>query len=122
VLIWSAQYHTPEQRHWVIKRMHDIGRLTGFQSARQIAGGCQAAWNKAASMGHGDPYHPPADLHSRIPQSVWTRPRRIDERIKELDEHSTGKVVLSTAERPKYALGLLCMESDFKNLDLQEDG
>jgi len=101
--------------------MHDIGRLTGFQSARQIAGGCQAAWNKAASMGHGMPYQPPTEVHLQVPESVWTRPRRIDERIKELDEDDSGKVVLSTAERPKYALGLLSMEEDFKKLDLRED-
>ena len=73
-------------------------------------------------MGHGMPYQPPADLHLQVPQSVQPQPRRIDERIKELDGDNVGRVVLSTAERPKYALGLLCMEEDLRKLDLREDG
>ena len=53
-------------------------------------------------------------------RTVWTRPRRIDDRLKELDDN-TGKVVLSTAERPKYALGLLSMEHDLERLNLSDD-
>jgi hypothetical protein len=116
----SLQYQNPQQRHWLIKRMHDIGRLTGWQSSRQIAGGCEAAWKKAASMGRGPPYHPPPELSFEIPPSVWTRPRRIDERIRE-EADNKGKVVLSTAERPKYALGLLSMADDFEKLELSDD-
>ncbi len=54
-----------------------------------------------------------------MPQSVWTRPRRIDERIRELDDDE-AKIVLSSSERPQYALGLLSMEDDLRKLDLQD--
>jgi len=71
-------------------------------------------------MGRGPPYHPPPELVIEVPQSVWTRPRRIDERIKELTDDNE-KIVLSSSERPQYALGLLSMEDDLKKLDLRED-
>ncbi len=51
---------------------------------------------------------------------MWTRPRRIDDRIKELSD-ADEKLVLSPSERPQYALGLLSMEGDLEKLVLTED-
>lgn len=71
-------------------------------------------------MGRGPPYEPPPELVVDVPQSVWMRPRKIDERIRELGDEES-KVVLSSSERPHYAFGLLSMEDDLKRLDLEDE-
>ena len=98
-----------------------MARLTGWQSARQIADGCEAAWTKAAQFNRGPPYQRAAELELSVPPSVWTSPRRIDRRISELDKNEGRYVLLSKSERAHYALGLLSVEQDFERLELQED-
>ncbi|KAI0478787.1 hypothetical protein GGR56DRAFT_689771 [Xylariaceae sp. FL0804] len=58
LFVAGIQYQTDDQRHWLVRRMHDTARLTGWQSAHQIADGCQSAWAKAAQYGRGPPWHP----------------------------------------------------------------
>lgn len=101
--------------------MHDIARLTGWQSARQIANGCESAWRKAADLGHGPGYERDPGLTAEEHESVWENPRRIDARIKELSGDE-DKLVLAKSERAHYALGLLSVEQDLEKLDLQERG
>ncbi|KAH8889712.1 hypothetical protein GQ53DRAFT_782857 [Thozetella sp. PMI_491] len=113
-------FQTMPQRHWTIKRLHHIARLTGWQSARQIANGCESAWTKAAAMGRGPPYQRPPELEKQYPPSVWANPRRIDRRIQEVDGDN-NRVVLAKTERAHYALGLLGVEQDLENLVLQDD-
>ncbi|KAK4126323.1 fungal transcriptional regulatory-like protein [Parathielavia appendiculata] len=108
------------QRHWTIRRLRDIARLTGFQSARQIADGCESGWNKAAELGRGPPYYSPPELGPLFPDSIWNRPRRIDKRIQEL-EAGENRVVLAKSEQAHYALGLLSVEQDLDKLDIEDD-
>ena len=98
--------------------MHDVARLTGWQSARQIASGCEAGWVKAANMGRGPPYESPADL-DEPPASIWNRPRRLMDRMRELEEVEE-RLVLSSSERPHYAIGLLSVEEDLERLELRD--
>lgn len=100
--------------------MYDIARLTGWQSARQIAEGCESAWTKAAQMAGAPPYMRPSSIVN-APMSVWENPRRIDRRIHELDQSEDKRLVLAKAERAHYALGLLGVEDDLAVLDLQDD-
>jgi hypothetical protein len=51
-----VQYQDPKQREWLITRLVDIDRRTGWASAGTIAKGCETAWEKAAAMGRGPPY------------------------------------------------------------------
>ena len=119
----------------------DISRLTGWQSARQIAEGCESAWTKAAALGRGPPYQRPEDLLFRVePSSIWVSPRRIDRAIREhqaLDrdggegrgagaasggeQKSERRLVLHKSEQAHYALGILGVEQDLERLDLQEN-
>lgn len=117
----TIQYQDTVQRHWTIKRLHDIARLTGWQSARQIADGCESAWTKAAQFGRGAPYERAPELRRIVPESVWTSPRRIDRRIKELDTDE-GRFVLTKSEQAHYALGLLSVEQDLDRLELGDGG
>jgi hypothetical protein len=52
----GVQYQDPKQREWLITRLVDIDRRTGWASAGIIAKGCETAWEKAAAMGRGPPY------------------------------------------------------------------
>lgn len=109
-----------------MRRLHNIGRLTGWQSARQIADGCESAWIKAAQLGKGPPYQRAPDVEAMLPRSVWENPRRIDRRIQELKGEQSNKreerFVLTKSERAHYALGLLSVEHDLERLELREAG
>ncbi|CAK7209878.1 hypothetical protein SCUCBS95973_000590 [Sporothrix curviconia] len=118
LFVAAVQYQDTAQRHWTVKRMHNVARLTGWQSARQIANGCEAGWVKAANMGRGPPYESPPDL-DEPPSSIWNRPRRIIDRVRELEEVEE-RLVLSSSERPHYAVGLLSVEADLERLELSD--
>ncbi|KAK0714644.1 hypothetical protein B0H67DRAFT_644487 [Lasiosphaeris hirsuta] len=117
LFVSGIQFRSVDQRHWVVRRLHSIARLTGWQSARQIADGCESAWIKAAQLGRGPPYHSPEDLGPLYPDSVWNRPRRIDRRIQSL-EGGDNRLALARTEQAHYALGLLSVEQDLDRLDL----
>lgn len=112
------QYQDTAQRHWTVRRMHHVARLTGWQSARQIADGCEAGWVKAANLGRGPPYESPADV-DEPPPSIWNGPRRIVDRIRELEEEEE-RMVLSSSERPHYAVGLISVETELEKLELSD--
>lgn len=102
--------------------MYDIARLTGWQSAKQIADGCESGWIKAAQIGHGPPYIRAPDLGMDVPTSVWQNPRRIDRKLRELEPDEEKPLVLAKSERAYYALGLIGVEHDLEVLDLKDDG
>ncbi|KAK7956859.1 C6 finger domain-containing protein [Apiospora aurea] len=122
MFVAAIQLQSEDQRHWVVRRMHDIARLTGWQSARQIASGAESAWTKAAQMGQGPPYNPPADLDRSDPSvgapSIWGQPRSIKNRIQEVSADESNKLVLAKSERAFYALGLLGVQDELEKLDL----
>lgn len=118
LFVAGIQYHDDFQRQWLIQRLHDIARLTGWQSARQIAVGCESAWTKAAQLGRGPPYTRSVDLNIDPPGSVWVNARRIDKRIQEIDSDES-KIVLAKGEKASYAMGLLAVEHDLEKLDLE---
>ncbi|KAH8681396.1 hypothetical protein BX600DRAFT_505090 [Xylariales sp. PMI_506] len=121
----AVQYQAPDQRTWLIRRLHDIARLTGWQSARQIADGCESAWTKAAARGRGPPYvRDPSINLDALPPTVGL-PRRIDRRIREVvHDDADGKggidrLILGKEEKAHYAIGLLGMQEDLEKLDLE---
>ncbi|KAK1755753.1 fungal transcriptional regulatory-like protein [Echria macrotheca] len=116
LFVAGVQFRSEEQRHWLVRRLHHISRLTGWQSARQISDGCESAWIKAAQLGRGPPYESPPDLGPLYPDSIWQNPRRIDRRIQDLE--ANGRLVLARTEQAHYALGLLSVEQDLDRLDL----
>ncbi|OIW31765.1 hypothetical protein CONLIGDRAFT_660025 [Coniochaeta ligniaria NRRL 30616] len=126
----STLYRDDAQRHWTVRRLHDIARLTGWQSARQIADGCESAWLKAAQLNKGPPYQRAPDVEALLPQSAWDNARRIDRRIRELNNDQGGSLsgkreerfVLTKSEQSHYALGLLSVEHDLERLELREAG
>jgi hypothetical protein len=49
-------FQSPDQREWLVTRLLEIDRRTGWASAGIIARGCETAWEKAAEMGKGPSY------------------------------------------------------------------
>ncbi|KAL7919210.1 fungal-specific transcription factor domain-containing protein [Trichoderma austrokoningii] len=119
VFVAGIQYKETAQREWVIQRMHDIARLTGWQSAMQIACGCESAWIKASTMG-GPGYSRPTIIND-FPSSIWRNPRRIDKKIDESESSDERRLVLAKAERTHYAIGILAIETELARLELRDD-
>jgi hypothetical protein len=66
----GIQFQEPAQREWLITRLLEIDRRTGWASAGAIARSCETSWEKAAEMGKGPPYkrrtrrfHQPGPVH-----------------------------------------------------------
>lgn len=114
----NTQYQIDSQRHWLIQRMSDVAQYTGWQSARQIATGCEAVWKKAAQMGRGPPYESRNDTVEEHSQSVWRSARRLDEVF---EKEGDKRIVLARADRAQFALGLLAAEEDMARLELRDD-
>jgi hypothetical protein len=53
-------------------------------------------------------------------QQSWKRSRRLDRTLIN-KSNANGNVVIKRSDRVHYALGLLSVESDFENLDLDND-
>jgi hypothetical protein len=101
--------------------MLDIARLTGWQSAREIANGCESTWIKAAQVGRGPPYKRATDLDETSKNSsIWDRPRRIDKKIHGIDSDKdiSHIPVIEQSRRAFYAVGLLAVEEDMEHLGL----
>ncbi|KXJ92289.1 hypothetical protein Micbo1qcDRAFT_162501 [Microdochium bolleyi] len=117
LFVAAVQYREEPQRHWLIRRLHDISRLTGWESARQIAMGCETAWIRAYELKRGPMYvrEPDMDLVSIRDLSEV---RRLDARIDEI-KTETGRI--TKEQTPHYAMGLLLVERDFEKLELQDN-
>jgi hypothetical protein len=52
----AVQYDQDDQRDWIVRKLREINRLTGWATASRILLGCQRAWEKAAEMRAGPAY------------------------------------------------------------------
>ncbi|KAF3767679.1 hypothetical protein M406DRAFT_39996 [Cryphonectria parasitica EP155] len=115
---WTAEtmFRDRLQRQWAIRRLHDITRMTGWKTGKQIANGCEGAWRKAAAMGVTPPYEPEAE--SAALRHGYTT-RRIDERIQEIGD-GQSRPVLKRKDRAHVAFGLLSVDEDLERLSLED--
>ncbi|PHH82035.1 hypothetical protein CDD83_3384 [Cordyceps sp. RAO-2017] len=120
LFVAAVQLQNNDQRCWVIQRMHDIARLTGWQSANKIASGCESAWNKAWQLGHGPEFQRPQHLVD-IEVSVWSMPRRLDQRLLHMHAAEERRLVLVRSEQTDLAFGLLEVEGDLDRIELADD-
>ena len=85
-------------------------------------------------MKRGPEYARPAELGPLFPTAIWGRVRRIDARIRELEDggdepvqgvgslNEENRLVLARSEQSHFALGLLSVEQDLDRLDLVDNG
>ncbi|KAL2012557.1 hypothetical protein VTN00DRAFT_82 [Thermoascus crustaceus] len=125
VFFAAVQYTDPAQRGWTIAKLHDISHLTGWQTSSAIARGCETAWVNAAKKGRGPPYEYTTNRHTN---DVRGSGRPVP------SQRTDGPVVKSTANtdrrfvtvnqsartRSNWALGLLALEEDILNLELED--
>ncbi|KAM0344194.1 hypothetical protein ACHAPU_007720 [Fusarium lateritium] len=120
LFVAAIEYQDEKQRHWVIRHLRDIARLTGWQSAERIATGCESSWMKAAQLGRGPPYMRAPETEP-VPVARWQNPRQIDRFIHEVESGEIRRIRVPKAERASLALGLLSVERDLEFLDLKDD-
>ncbi|KAH7238307.1 hypothetical protein BKA59DRAFT_241849 [Fusarium tricinctum] len=120
LFVAAIEYQDEKQRHWVIRHLRDITRLTGWQSAERIATGCESSWMKAAQLGRGPPYMRAPETEP-VPVARWQNPRQIDRFIHEVESGEIRRIRVPKAERASLAIGLLSVERDLEFLDLKDD-
>lgn len=92
--------------------------MTGWQTALAIATGCETSWVKTGELGRGPPYVRTSE--ERVVPDIWSSSRRID-RALEGKTNEERRLVIQRSDRVHYALGILGVEGDFENLDLDND-
>lgn len=55
----AVQYQDQAQRDWIVMKLREIARLTGWATASRVLLGCQRAWERTAEMGKGPKYDRP---------------------------------------------------------------
>ncbi|KAH9876829.1 hypothetical protein IAQ61_002190 [Plenodomus lingam] len=105
----GVQFQDPIHREWLVTRLLEIDRRTGWASSGIIARGCETAWEKAASMGRGPPYkrrtrrpgeEGPLVLEEIATVANWRskekddygKGARVDEEVQDLEGQSPGGV------------------------------
>ncbi|KAF8420695.1 hypothetical protein EV426DRAFT_634024 [Tirmania nivea] len=56
----GIQYQEKSHRDWLVHKLREINRLSGWASAARVLLGCLAAWEKMAKMGRGPVYERPS--------------------------------------------------------------
>lgn len=112
----GVQYQAPKQREWLVTRLLDIERRTGWATAASIARGCETAWEKAASMGRGPPY----ERRTRRPGEE--EPEEVE--LGDKSDKESGRMSMENAnmergwivkrKNPTFAMNLLGTEEDLR--------
>ena len=114
----GVQYREQGQRGWTVTKLRDVARLTGWQTSALIASGCETAWFKAAEAGKGPPYTRTMNSNSkddrvagrgRDPKSFEHPPK---------DNNDRRFITVNAGTRVYWAIGLLGVEEDMKNMNI----
>lgn len=108
-------FQDPRQREWLITRLLDTDKRTGWASAATIAKGCETAWEKAAEMQRGPPYQ------RRTKRVVRATSDDDEEENVQEDNKDRGRIQEIDTEkrfvvkiRPPWAMNLLGTEEDLR--------
>lgn len=101
----AVQYQEQAQREWVVMKLREISRLTGWATAMRVLLGCQRAWEKTAEMGKGPKYErPPFEeegelFYEWMHHSVETRGGEPTDTAMAGGDEGNGRYVWRTAGR-----------------------
>jgi hypothetical protein len=108
-------FRDPRQREWLITRLLETDKRTGWASAGIIAKGCETAWEKAAEMGRGPPYKRRTKRVVPVNNDVESEDAgdgtREQGRVQEI--HGETRYVVKTRP-PPWAMNLLGTEEDLR--------
>lgn len=129
----AVQYTDPAQRNWIVSNTREVSRLTGWETANVMAGGCESAWIVAAKQGRGPPYQRTDQSHEQVSTHLTSRITLISSQTSPFNEsHRSGEddnapeegsserrfVALSKSSRSHWAMGILSLEDDILNLEI----
>ncbi|OBW65433.1 MAG: Uncharacterized protein AUREO_045040 [Aureobasidium pullulans] len=112
----GIQYTDASHRAWLVERLFETNRRSGWATASIIAEGCQSGWIRAAEAGRGPP-------HVRVRKATFSDFRigrygdsQVEanrQRLSELDAENDRKFVRTKASaRVHWAIGLMGTEED----------
>ncbi|MCJ1380154.1 hypothetical protein MMC17_003257 [Xylographa soralifera] len=114
VFFAGVQYTDPLQRSTIISRLVTIAEMTGQQSSALIAAGIEQCWKIGGDAGRGPPYTPVVAKNNKK-----SRDHRMSgipaPRGEELDRQM---VYVHPGTRVHYAMGIMSLEEDFRDLRL----
>jgi len=116
----AVQYQDQAQREWVVMKLREIARLTGWATASRVLLGCQRAWEKAAEMGRGPAYtRPPFEEEGELFYEAFNEKMAADTGINSIqdeegsEEAGSKRFLWRTAgRRTAGAVGILGEEGE----------
>ena len=132
LLFAGVQYQEAAQRGWTIAKLHDIARMTGWQTSASIAAACETAWEKTGQAGRGPPYTRSLDRNhedsrvnglSRL-SNVTDRSEEpegrdaVHDHVSQFVSHDREEIGKHGSTRVHWAFGLLSVEEDIGKLNL----
>ncbi|CAZ82089.1 unnamed protein product [Tuber melanosporum] len=116
----AVQYQDQAQREWVVMKLREIARLTGWATASRVLLGCQRAWEKAAEMGRGPAYtRPPFEEEGELFYEAFNEKMAADTGINSMqdeegsEEAGSKRFLWRTAgRRTAGAVGILGEEGE----------
>ena len=118
----GVQYRDAAQRGWTITKLHDIARLTGWQTSALIASGCERSWIKAAEMGKGPPYQRTMNLAAKDDRVAGRSRDPLANMYPPKDSNDRRFITVNPGTRVYWALGILSAEEDMQQLSVHSGG
>ena len=110
----GVQYKASDQRSTIISRLTTIAEMTGQQSSALIAAGIEHCWKMAGDAGRGPPYTPTV-----LKKDAKSRDHRMSGKPAPKGEELDRQMVyVHPGTRVHYAMGIMSMEEDFRDLRL----
>ena len=134
LLFAAIQYQDASQRGWTISKLHDIARMTGWQTSGAVAAACEIAWERMGLAGKGPPYTRSLDRNNKDAR-VNGASRRVDpgnsesysgstdtstEQESQFMSHDRSLIGKHGPTRVHWALGLLSVEEDIKKISIDK--
>ena len=113
----AVQYTDPAQRNWSVISLRTVSRLTGWKSSDAIARGCERSWFVAAKQGRGPPYEPSETRQSSADPSLQ---QRSDGQFQPDYNNERRFVTVSRSTGSHWAMGILSLEDDILNLEIND--
>lgn len=133
LLFAGVQYTDPGQRGWTISKLRDISQRCGWHTSAAVAAACETTWERMGQAGRGPPYERKLDPRNKDDRQTGLGPRGSNspsgtsDTSNTLNDHQSAFVVhdrslidRSGSTRVHWALGLLSVEEDIKNMELND--
>jgi hypothetical protein len=110
----GVQYQDATQREWLITRLTQIDKRTGWASAGIIAQGCETAWERAAKAGRGPKYERRTKRVGEEGPLMKEDNVKGSEMGKRGEERNLEKGYIIKTRAPSWAMNLLGTEEDLR--------